>query len=504
MPSLPTDGELNWGDPLNTYISAVNTAQTATAASLSSHAANSPADPHGDRAYAASLVSPITTNVNGTNAYVKTNSSGVIPASLIYSPVTGGMFEAIFDAVDMYGATPNNGADQSPALQNALNACNTNGGGIVYVGPGTFAIKSPLWIGSNTWLMMHPDCVLQRITGSPNAAYILTNITTSSGGASQNITITGGTLDAYGAGVTSACTNLFIFSMGQLVVRDTQFKSPRGVSPAIELNAVVYARLENLGFGGPIGTTTFDMPAIRLNAASTTSTPAGFPSGLYTGAGCAQITIAGCYTQFQFSLTTGQYGLFSALVGNDLGTSLSGHSLITVTGCSTGYPSYSGGTASNSNAPIFENPHNQHWNTVAISGNAWWDYSPNAWAEPTLLNGFTAGPGYPPQARVTSNGYVEVIGSVVLPTTYNNVTFASLPTTAFPPLTVDTYYPIQLSGTGTLTGTPMIRLYAGGNMRFFNIPTGLASTNAFFKFEYPVEETGINVGAAQNSGMVAS
>lgn len=84
----PANGATNWGSPLNDYL--VNDLQatiTQNTANLTNHAANSPADPHGDRAYALGLMAPILANVNAAGGFVQLNGSGLIPVALIPTPV---------------------------------------------------------------------------------------------------------------------------------------------------------------------------------------------------------------------------------------------------------------------------------------------------------------------------------------------------------------------------------------------------------------------------------
>lgn len=86
-PALPTDGQVNWGDPLNTYIANVVMATLNTqVANLSSHEANSPTDPHGDRAYALNLMLPITQNVNLPGGFVQLTGAGFLPSSVTPTP----------------------------------------------------------------------------------------------------------------------------------------------------------------------------------------------------------------------------------------------------------------------------------------------------------------------------------------------------------------------------------------------------------------------------------
>lgn len=84
-PQPPGIGDLNWGTELNNYLT--NTIQagiTSNQSELNSHVAGAPAtatssDPHGDRAYAQSIIVPLTQNVNKANGFLQLNPSGQVP-----------------------------------------------------------------------------------------------------------------------------------------------------------------------------------------------------------------------------------------------------------------------------------------------------------------------------------------------------------------------------------------------------------------------------------------
>jgi hypothetical protein len=83
-PTPPTNGTTNWGTPLNDYLENTVLAEAnQTAQSLSLHAANSPADPHGDRQYALTLMNPILSGANGPNGFLQLTAEGAIPSSLL-------------------------------------------------------------------------------------------------------------------------------------------------------------------------------------------------------------------------------------------------------------------------------------------------------------------------------------------------------------------------------------------------------------------------------------
>ena len=88
-PNPPAVGDTAWGTSLNNYLeNTLGAEANQTATSLSLHQANSPADPHGDRAYALSLMNPILSGANGPNGFLQLTVSGAIPSSFFPTPDT--------------------------------------------------------------------------------------------------------------------------------------------------------------------------------------------------------------------------------------------------------------------------------------------------------------------------------------------------------------------------------------------------------------------------------
>jgi hypothetical protein len=81
--NLPTNGQPNWGTELNTAVQqSENDAQTAIT-SINNHTNNSPADPHGDRAFAQALINPLIFGANQANGFVQLDATSHIPQTLI-------------------------------------------------------------------------------------------------------------------------------------------------------------------------------------------------------------------------------------------------------------------------------------------------------------------------------------------------------------------------------------------------------------------------------------
>jgi len=342
MPSLPIDGQTGWGDILNAYLNALSTEANTTQSNLANHSANTPADPHGDRSYAQSLVNPIINGVNLANGFVQLNSQGLIPSNLISggggNNVTGGAYNGIYDAVATFGAIPNNGSDQSVPIQNALNAAASNpSGGIVWVGPGVFSMANYLVMPNNTHLMMSEGTILQRISGSPNAPYMITNVRFgTSNTPASGIRISGGKIDAVGSGLSSSCTPIFLIQSSKNNI-DNVYVNNVFNSPAIEINGCTNTIIQNCLFDGT-GTNTFftfsSVPAVRVNVSSSSTTPSGLANTFYNNTvtyDCRLINSATIATNF----TNGCYG---ALIGDDFSNSHHSQNIL-VMGCATAYAS---------------------------------------------------------------------------------------------------------------------------------------------------------------------
>lgn len=293
MTTPPGIGQYNWGDTLDEYMAGIQNVANEAEATVSEHVANNPPDPHGDRAFAQSLVTPITSGVNQPNGYVTLNSVGKINQNLISGAGgSGGSFTDIFDVVAGYGATGNGSTDDSGAIQSALNACMAAGGGEVWVPSGKFAISSTLIVGANTWVHLSPGATIARTTGASTPQWLISNIAIPSGStpASGNIVISGGTWDAYNNGLTGACTPIFLMQANFCSIQECKIVSPPN-NPAVELNGCTNINIDEVVGTGPSSSGP-RVPMIRINSSATTTTPAGLSSGLYNNTVCSYITMS--------------------------------------------------------------------------------------------------------------------------------------------------------------------------------------------------------------------
>ena len=328
--SLPSTGDDNWGVPLNQYITNVVLAQANTAAgNITAHVSGS--DPHGDRAYALGLVSPLTSGINGPNGLLQLDGTGRIPSSTL---PTGGGRTSTFDVVKDYSA-PTNGTAASSAIQSALNDAGTDGGGEVWVGDGTFGIDTTLYVPSNVWLHLSPGATMSRIVNGGSGlapAYMVANFngSVSSAGAG-NILIEGGSWIFDSQAATGAP---MAFATGSnIVVQNTIIRTLTGKAD------ILLAGMTGFGVRDAIftpatpstrATYSSAMPAVRVeNAVS--GVISGLNGAMYTASPCSFVTIESCaITGATASDGTGLYTAFGGMAGTTAPQSGSFHNSILV------------------------------------------------------------------------------------------------------------------------------------------------------------------------------
>ncbi|MCC9154916.1 right-handed parallel beta-helix repeat-containing protein [Streptomyces parvulus] len=201
----------------------------------------------------------------------------------------------IFDP-RLFGAKGDGIANDAPALQAALTAAKTAGGGWVIVPPGTYrAATLPLRIYRNTRLTLLPGATIVRAA----AATLLLNGDSDQtfGGYTGHgtIIIEGGRWEmrATTAGLTASAMCISLGHAENIVVRDVEVRDVPGYH-GIEFNAVrgaVVERCRFLGYVDPGGRSTSE--AIQLDLAAGSAFFGGF--GPYDFTVCENISIKDCY-----------------------------------------------------------------------------------------------------------------------------------------------------------------------------------------------------------------
>lgn len=319
---LPQNGQLNWGTPLNADILNDEATISQLSTSLAGHEANNPADPHGDRAYASALVTPITTGLNQaptstTLGLVQLNSLGKIPLSLV--PVGAGLFSFI-DAVPDYNVPTDGVTPAATALNNALKAANTQGGGIVWVGSGNFALDAPLIIYQNTWLMCSPGAIFTRIKTGVAPVALLQNFAYNIAPVGGNIRVSGGYWNV--ANLTSTGVAFSFAHTTAVLVEDLiVVANPDGSSPVAEVfgctnvtfdNVSVYAALPSVNQRGHQ-----HHPCFRVEEINPVNLPTSrCPNSALDNTECQNITARNCSIQAQsYSDSFGPFSCFTSFMG---------------------------------------------------------------------------------------------------------------------------------------------------------------------------------------------
>lgn len=291
--TLPVTGQSNWGIPLNNYIIDVVLAQANLAEStILAHQVG--VDPHEDRAYALSLVEPITSHVNQPNGYVVLNQFGVLPIALL--PSAGG-FTHVYDVGSaVFGGNGVLGVDNTTPIQNALLACSTNGGGEVWIPNGLWIISSTLIIGNDTWLNVSPGATIIRGVNPKTGlkpSVMLSNFTpaTVASSITGNIRVTGGVWDATNKHTQSdPCTVMAFANVIGLVIEDVSIEVYPG-NPCIRHYGCSQITHTNPIFitQTPFGIPTY--PACVLHCASNVELPLALNASMYTNAVCSFVTM---------------------------------------------------------------------------------------------------------------------------------------------------------------------------------------------------------------------
>jgi Pectate lyase superfamily protein len=193
-----------------------------------------------------------------------------------------------------YGAVGDGTADDAPAIQNALDAANTAGGGWVHVPAGVYRLATlPLRIYRNTRLTLDPHATLKRAIADTMILNGDADQDFSAYDGHGNIIIEGGTFDMQGASVSSYNVCMSLGHAENITVRDCTIKDVPGFH-AIEMNAIRSGRVINVRFLGvyQTGDRTFT-EAIQLDLMKGSSYFGGF--GPYDNTPCDDVLIHACY-----------------------------------------------------------------------------------------------------------------------------------------------------------------------------------------------------------------
>ena len=158
-------------------------------------------------------------------------------------PISSSQFVSVVD----YGAKGDGTADDSNAIQDALDALSESGG-IIYFPTGTYLLKRAVLFYSNQTLWFENGSILKQ--GAAINSLMRNYSTTSIGGydGTHDSMIIGATFD--GSTYTTNNTLLGFCHSKNIVVRDCKFKNAYGNWHDLEINSSQYVLVENCDFDG--------------------------------------------------------------------------------------------------------------------------------------------------------------------------------------------------------------------------------------------------------------
>lgn len=223
-------------------------------------------------------------------------------------------YELYFNVRD-YGAIGSGAVDDAPAIQAAINAANTAGGGTVVIPAGLYKIMSELEITGN-YINIRCDyrATIQR--GSNSMQYMIKNFNSSYAptgyGGRSHLRIEGGVWDANGVNFTTSCTAIVFAHAAYVRVFDAMVLNVPDWH-AFEFNACYDVAIENcIAAGLNIVTGGRDMSeAIQLDLATGSGALPGIGAGAYDNTPCANVLVKGCQ-----AVGFGSLGSYGKIVGS--------------------------------------------------------------------------------------------------------------------------------------------------------------------------------------------
>lgn len=217
-------------------------------------------------------------------------------------PVTAGRLQYMLEMalsggsvinVASYGTVGDGSADDSAAIQAALNLARDRGGAQVLVPPGTYLIGQTLRIYSNTRLTLRDGAEFRRnVAGT---MLINGDASQSLGGytGQSRIVLEGGLWNMRGTttGLTASAMCISIGHATDIVIRDLEVRDLPGYH-AIELNSTSHGVIQNCKFRGYIDPGSRDFSeAIQIDLAKSVAVFGGF--GPYDHTPCEDVLISG-------------------------------------------------------------------------------------------------------------------------------------------------------------------------------------------------------------------
>lgn len=177
-----------------------------------------------------------------------------------YDSILQNTTEKIFD-VTVYGALGDDKTDDGKCIQNAFDACNSAGGGIVYFPDGVYCISKTVFYYGNQKIIFSDNAILKRIENSEDNKFTVgvflcnwflasdTSAETSKI-ACENVEIVGGTFDANGAVPKKEPHNVAMINtchVNNIYIHDCKFINNYNAH-CIEINSSENVEISNCSF----------------------------------------------------------------------------------------------------------------------------------------------------------------------------------------------------------------------------------------------------------------
>lgn len=199
----------------------------------------------------------------------------------------GSMF---FNVTD-YGAKGDGTTDDASAIQSALTACNTSGGGIVFFPEGTYLLKSSVLFYSNQTLWFENGATLKQGASIDNLLMSYCGAETGEYNGTHDCLIYGAVFD--GGNYTTNNTLVGIVHSKNITFENCVFKNAYGTWHNLEINSSYNVKVINCDFEGSRKTGA-NGEMIQIDAINNTATWPWNNRGLVDNTIAKYIEVCGC------------------------------------------------------------------------------------------------------------------------------------------------------------------------------------------------------------------
>lgn len=197
----------------------------------------------------------------------------------------------LFFDVTNYGAKGDGVTDDASAIQSALTACNTAGGGIVYFPEGTYLLKSSVLFYSNQTLWFENGAVLLQGASIDNLLMSYCGSSVGEYDGTHDCLIYGAVFD--GGNYTTNNTLVGIVHSKNITFENCTFKNAYGTWHNLEINSSYNVKVINCDFEGSRKTGQ-NGEMIQIDAINNTNTWPWTNRGLVDSTVSKYVEVCGC------------------------------------------------------------------------------------------------------------------------------------------------------------------------------------------------------------------